>query len=204
MKKALSIVFGLGGILCLLGLWLLGGSPRERMGSTARRDVGPATAVSGLGEPISVGTPGVVYEDKGRLELVKRVAIAEIQLDHEVIEQPVRINFGDAPTVKFVLKDKGGPKSLAHPSASVFHGDDQALKVPVLDDGDGTYEVAFTPTGPGQFNVVLDDGGTRVAPKKIGVVGVAGDPGASTDQDFLSVDPRSPSRWRTGGRASRR
>ena len=67
MKKALSIVFGLGGILCLLGLWLLGGSPRERMGSTARRDVGPATAVSGLGEPISVGTPGVVYEDKFKL-----------------------------------------------------------------------------------------------------------------------------------------
>jgi hypothetical protein len=75
--------------------------------------------------------------------------------------------------------------------------------VPVLDAGGGEYEVAFTPTGPGQFQVVLDDGGVPVASKKIGVVGVAGAPGQSADADFLSIDPRQP-RMRTAGRASRR
>jgi hypothetical protein len=200
MKKALSIVFGLGGIVCLLGLWFLGASPRARMESAHGSRSPAATAVSGLGYSTSNDAPGVVHEDKGRLELVKRVAIAEVRLDREIIEQPVRINFGDAPTVKFVLHDK----SLAHPSASVLHGNDAARQVPVLDAGDGNYEVPFTPTGPGLFNVVLNDSGTPVASKRIGVVGVAGAPGESTDQDFLSVDPRSPSRWRTGGRASRR
>jgi hypothetical protein len=135
----------------------------------------------------------------GRLDLVKRVAIPEVQLAREVIEPPVRVKFGDAPTIKFSLKDK----VLAHPSASVFHGNDDVLHVPVLDAGGGEYEVAFTPTGPGQFQVVLDDGGTPVASKKIGVVGVAGAPGQSSDADFLSVDPRAP-RMRTAGRGSRR
>jgi hypothetical protein len=195
MRKACSIVFGLGGILCLLGLWFLKAYPRAvSAGDRAAHAGTPSIAASGLGGSTYRDTPGVVHQDMGRLELVRRVAIPEVQLAHEVVEPPVRVNFGDAPTIKFSLKDK----VLAHPSASVFHGNDDVLHVPVLE-----YEVAFTPTGPGQFQVVLDDGGTPVASKRIGVVGVAGAPGQSSDADFLSVDPREP-RMRTAGRASRR
>jgi hypothetical protein len=159
----------------------------------------PVTA-STVGGSTSFDTPGVVREDKGRLELVNRVVIPEVQLAREVtMEPPVRVKFGDAPTVRFAL----GDKVVAHPSASVFHGNDDVLQVPVLDAGDGVYEVAFTPTGPGQFNVVLNDGGVPIARKRVGVVGVAGAPGESADANFLSVDPRQP-RMRSAGRASRR
>jgi hypothetical protein len=200
MRKACSILFGLGGILGLLGLWFLKSDPRAvSAADRAAHAASPSIAASGLGDSTYPDTPGVVHQDMGRLEVVQRVAIPEVQLAHEVVDPPVRVNFGDAPTIKFSLKDK----VLAHPSASVFHGNDDVLHVPVLDAGDGDYEVAFTPTGPGQFQVVLDDGGTRVASKRIGVVGVAGAPGQSSDADFLSVDPREP-RMRTAGRASLR
>jgi hypothetical protein len=142
----------------------------------------------------------------GRLELVRRVVIPDVQLAPEVVaDPPVHVKFGDAPTVKFVLRDKasGSAKPVANPSASVFHGSDPVLQVPVLDAGDGVYEVAFTPTGPGQFNVVLNDGALPIASRKIGVVGVAGDPGKSADANFLAVDPRE-ARMRTGARARRR
>jgi hypothetical protein len=200
MRKACSIVFGLGGILCLLGLWYLKGDPRTvSAADTAAHARSLSIAASGLGDSTFPETAAVVHQDMGRLELVKRVAIPEVQLAHEIVEPPVRVKFGDAPTITFAVKDR----VVAHPSASVFHGKDEVLQVPVLDVGDGVFEVAFTPTGPGQFQVVLNDAGTPVATKTIGVVGVAGAPGQSSDADFLSVDPREP-RMRTAGRASRR
>ena len=61
----------------------------------------------------------------------------------------------------------------------------------------------FTPNAPGRFEVALADGSVPVDTKRVGVVGVAGAPGDSTDADFLSVDPRAP-RTRTGGKASLR
>jgi hypothetical protein len=153
-----------------------------------------------VGGSTSFDTPGVVREDSGRLELVNRVVIPEVQLAREVMmEPPIRVKFGEAPTLRFAL----GDKAVVNPSASVFHGSDPVLQLPVLNEGDGNYDVAFTPTGPGQYNVVLNDGGAPIASKRVGVVGVAGAPGQSADADFLSVDPRQP-RMRTSGRASRR
>jgi hypothetical protein len=199
-RKACLVVFGLASVI-LLGFQFLKGEQRVGEPAGRARVASPPGTASAVGDSTSSYTPpGVIREDMGRLEIVNRVVIPEVQLAREVMmEPPLRVKFGDAPTVKFTL----GDRAVAHPSASVFHGNDPTLQVPVLDAGDGTYEVAFTPTGPGQFNVVLNDGGVPVASKKVGVVGVAGAPGDGTDADFLSVDPREP-RMRTAGRASRR
>jgi hypothetical protein len=200
MKRAWSIVLGLAGVIGLLGFWFLRGESRvSEPGGTARLASQPVTA-STVGGSTSFDAPGVVRQDMGRLELVNRVVIPEVQLAREVMmEPPIRVKFGEAPTLRFAL----GDKAVINPSASVFHGNDPVLQLPVLNEGDGNYDVAFTATGPGQFNVVLNDGGVPIASKRVGVVGVAGAPGQSADQDFLSVDPRQP-RMRTAGRASRR
>jgi len=151
------------------------------------------------------GPARIVAEDKGRIELVPRVAIPIVSLARETVpEPPVRIDFGKTATVKFAVHDgEGLPRRLAHPSAKVAHGDDPPVDLPVVDAGDGRYDVPFTPAGPGRFEVALADGGVTVDTKRVGVVGVAGAPGDSTDADFLSVDPRAP-RTRTGGKASLR
>jgi hypothetical protein len=201
MRRALSIVFGVGGVICVLGLWFLKSDPRGGDAADGAARVGNSPiAVSGLAGTSTSTSLYVIHEDMGHLELVRRVAVPEVQLAREVlVEPPVRVAFGDAPTLRFALGDKG----VVNPSASVFHGSDPVLQVPVLDEGDGVYDVAFTPIGPGQYNVVLNDGGLPVASKRVGVVGVAGDPGRNVDSNFLSVDPRQP-RSRAGGKGRRR
>jgi len=175
------------------------------------RSRAPAGAASGAVLPVELaavaddGPVRVIAEDKGRIELVPRVAIPVVSLARETApESPLHVTFGKTATVKFAVHDDDGlPRKLAHPSAKLAHGDDPPTDLPVVDAGDGKYDVPFTPPGPGRFDVVLADGGMAVDSKRVGVVGVAGAPGDSTDADFLSVDPRSP-RTRTGGKASLR
>jgi|1185.fasta_scaffold529395_2 hypothetical protein len=144
------------------------------------------------------GSPGVVHEDKGRLELVRRVTLPEIQPVKEVAPElpvaSVHIKVGESANLHFELRKSG--RSL---SASVSHRNDPAEELPVIDKGDGTYDVPITPEGPGRFDVVISEGGVPVATRRVGVVGVAGAPAQEGDPDFLSVDPRSP-RMRTSGR----
>jgi len=172
---------------------------------------GPATPAGGAAIPVEVAAIAadeparVIVEDKGRIEHVPRVVVPVVALVRETIpEPPVHVNLGGTATVKFAVLDENGvPRKLAHPSAKVAHGDDPAVDLPIVDAGDGKYDVAFTPAGPGRFDVVLADGSMPVDRKRVGVVGVAGAPGDPTDADFLSVDPRSP-RTRTGGKESAR
>jgi hypothetical protein len=170
-----------------------------------------ASPIPVAGTPAEVGTfaasgpARVVAEDKGRLELVHRVVVPEVSLARETVpEPPLHANFGGTATVRFAVHDEGGlPRKLAHPSAKAAHGDDPPVDLPVVDAGDGRYEVPFRPNRPGRFDIVLADGGVPVDTRRVGVVGVAGAPGDSTDADFLSVDPRAP-RTRTGGKSSLR
>ena len=167
-----------------------------------------SSPVPGAATPVEtsdLGPARVIVEDKGRIEVVPRVAIPVVSLARETVpEPPVRATFGGTAIVKFAVHDQDGlPRKLAHPSAKVAHGDDPPVDLPVVDAGDGKYEVPFTPKAPGRFDVALADGSVPVDTKHVGVVGVAGAPGDSTDADFLSVDPRA-SRTRTGGKTSRR
>jgi hypothetical protein len=200
-RNAYLVLFGVTALTCLAGVLLL-----ERDLPEAERATAARTSTSSFApDSAQLPPPTVIYEDKGQLPIVRRVAIPEVSVAREVIpEPPLRVNFGASSTLEFRLRDKdGSPLRLVKPSASALHGTDAPLDLPVVDAGNGVYDVPFAPNAPGRFEVVLNDRGVPVATKKVGVVGVAGAPGDGTDPDFLSVDPRSP-RMRTSGRSSLR
>jgi hypothetical protein len=198
-RTAYLVLFAVAAVTCVAGFLFL-----ERDLPAAEEASAPATS-SVPPETAALPPPTVVYEDKGHLEIVRHVTIEEVPVAREVVpEPPVHVKFGASSTLEFRLRNKhGSPLRLVKPSASVLHGTDAPLEVPVVDAGNGVYDVPFAPGAPGRFEVVLNDGGVPVATKKVGVVGVAGAPGDGTDPDFLSVDPRSP-RMRTSGRFSLR
>jgi len=199
LQGAYIVLFVIAGITCVTGILFL------RSGLWTAEPASPAASTASvLPGSTPLAPPATVYEEKGRLPIVNRVAMPQAPVVREVApEPPVHVSFGSPASVRFALRDSGAPIRIARPSATAFHGTDAPLDLRVADKGDGVYEVSFAPGAPGRFEIVLSDGGTPVATRKVGVVGVAGSPGDSTDADFLSVDPREP-RMRTSGRASRR
>jgi hypothetical protein len=192
----IRISLAMAGATCLAAILFL------RSGARTAEPASPAASTTTvLSETAPLAPPAIVYEDKGRLPVVNRVAVPRPAVVREVApEAAVRAIFGSPATIKFALRDAG---RLRRPTAMALHGSDAPIDLRVVDEGDGVYEVPFAPGAPGRFEIVLGDGGTPVATRGVGVVGVAGAPGDSTDADFLSVDPREP-RMRTSGRASLR
>ncbi len=119
----------------------------------------------------------------------------------------LHINLGETAMLKFVARDPASQRPVAPKAvitASVSNGRDPEQPLEVHEDGDGNYEVPFTPHGPGEFNVVLSADGVPTGSHKIGVIGAAGRIDAVVDNvDPLSVDPRD-FRARTGGQFHRR
>jgi hypothetical protein len=196
LHGAYLVLLAIASVTCLAGILFLRSGPR-----IAEPAIPAASTASALPGPSPLDPPAAVYEDKGRLPVVNRVKPPEAPVVREVAPEPaVRVSFGTPATLEFALGDS---VRLARPSATAFHGNDAPVDLRVADKGDGAYDVAFAPSAPGRFEIVLSDGGTPVATRRVGVVGVAGAPGDSTDADFLSVDPREP-RMRTSGKASPR
>lgn len=104
----------------------------------------------------------------------------------------LRANQEQTTRLRFALHDRiaGFAAPGAALSASVFHGTDPELRLPVEQVDDGVFEVPFTPHGPGQFNVVLSLNGVPVGSGKVGVVGAVGARGDRALLDPLSaLDP---------------
>jgi hypothetical protein len=178
----------------------------------AEESAGSTSVVPVVGPPPSqvfaAPVPLAVAEDRGHLEMVRAppTALLPATIVEPLFEPDARVKIGEKAKLRFAARDRasGTPESLDRLSASVFRGNDPELRLPVKEVENGVYEVGFTPHGPGQFNVVLNQNGVAVGSQKVGAVGVAGaaagvDPGG----DPLSVDPRVY-RARTAGRGRRR
>jgi len=154
----------------------------------------------------TVAAPVPVREDKGRLQIVDRPRILPVPptVVEPLFEPDARVKIGETTKLRFAVRDRASavPESLDDVSASVRHGNDPEVKLPVQEVDNGVYEVPFTPHGPGQFTIVLSENGAQVSSRSVGAAGVAGAPDGA-DADELSVDPRSY-RARTGARGGRR
>jgi hypothetical protein len=106
-----------------------------------------------------------------------------------------RLEPGKAARLRFRARHGGSasPASGADLSVSLFHGRDPELRLAASEVGDGVYEVAFTPAGPGQYRLVVNAGGAPIgspAPVKLGVVGaVGGGDEVVDDSQLVDVDP---------------
>ena len=191
---------GVASVVCLVAIqWFQRDPPAEERESAA-------TLV-----PVAQArefAPSIVPEGRGQIEIVrpaKTEDLPPVQVQ-PLFDGDMRVNANETAKLKFAARDRasGRPVSGARVSASVRHGDDpeQSLKVDEVEDG--VFQVELTPRGPGRFNVMLNMDGVVVASQRVGVVGVAGAPGAQTDVvDPLSVDP-TQFRARTPGRSRRR
>jgi hypothetical protein len=163
-------------------------------------------SVSGVSPPVEA--PTVIQQDQGRIEMV-RTPMPEVlppMVVQPLFEAGTRVKINETAKLQFAVHDRatGRPESDANLSATVFHGNDPQLRLPVEEVDQGVYEVPFIPRGPGQFNVVLSKDGVPIGSQRVGVVGVAGAPNSKVDIiDPLSVDPRQY-RARTAGRGRRR
>jgi hypothetical protein len=171
-----------------------------------------ATNASGMAAPgaadlLPAPMPMPVREDQGRLEIVRLPTAAALPKTtiEPLFEPDARVKIGETAKLRFAVRDRasGAPDSLDHVSASVRHGNDPELTLPVEEVDHGVYEVPFTPHGPGQFTIVLSQDGNPLGSRKVGAAGVAGAPSGVDAVDPLSVDPRGY-RARTGARARRR
>jgi hypothetical protein len=192
-------------VVCLVALLLLG----RRTDSRPAEGPAPtvlATSVAQMPEsPMAqLAPPTIVVHDSGRLPVVHPPRELPPMVVEPLFEPDARVKIGEPAKLRFAVRDRasGLPESLDDVSASVFHGNDPERKVPVEEVDNGVYEVPFTATGPGQFNIVLSENGTPVGSRKVGVAGVAGTHALDTF-DPLSVDPREY-RARTGARGRRR
>jgi hypothetical protein len=174
-------------------------------------EAGSATALAAAAAARFDGFDGApapvpVREDKGRLPIVERPRMAPLppMVVEPLFDPDARVKIGEPTKLRFAVRDRASalPESLDDVSASVRHGNDPEMKLPVQEVDNGVYEVPFTPHGPGQFTIVLSENGTPVGSRSVGAAGVAGAQ-ANADPDFLSVDPREY-RARTGGRGGRR
>jgi hypothetical protein len=159
----------------------------------------------GFGE---VAAPVPVREDKGRLQIVDAPRMAKVPTTavEPLFEPDARVKIGETTKLRFAVRDRASdlPESLDAVSASVRHGNDPEMKLPVQEVDNGVYEVPFTPHGPGQFTIVLNENGNPVGSRSVGAAGVAGASGNVDDVDpLLSVDPVAY-RARTGARGGRR
>jgi hypothetical protein len=150
--------------------------------------------------------PVPVLEDKGRLQIVERPRLAPVPptVVEPLFEPDARVKIGETTKLRFAVRDRAStlPESLDNVTASVRHGNDPELQLPVEEVDNGVYQVPFTPHGPGQFTIVLSDNGAPIGSRSVGAAGVTG-AAANPDPDFLSVDPHEY-RARTGARGGRR
>jgi len=168
----------------------------------------PAVAAPSLSDGFGdIAAPVPVREDKGRLQIVDRPRLLPVPATvvEPLFEPDARVNIGETTKLRFAVRDRASqlPESLDEVSASVRHGKDPEVKLPVQEVDNGVYEVPFTPHGPGQFTIVLNQNGNPVGSRSVGASGVTG---ATADADvdpLLSVDPVAY-RARTGGRGGRR
>jgi hypothetical protein len=150
--------------------------------------------------------PAVIEEYQGAIPQQKHRT--PVELPPTVIQPLVggtaRAVIGEKNKIRFQAKDRksGLPETLTNVSVEVMHGKNVVAKLPVEEVDNGVYEVAFTPPGPGVYNMVLSANGTQVGSQRVGVPGVAG--GGKNDSntfDPINADPRvyyskTPSRSR--------
>jgi hypothetical protein len=208
VKKLWLPAVTLVGVLILAVVALSWGKRRD----APTEEVAPPTTAAVLADPSpsdgfgGFAAPSPVREDKGRLQIVERPRLAPLPptVVEPLFEPDARVKIGETTKLRFAVRDRASalPESLDDVTASVRHGNDPELKLPVEEVDNGVYEVPFTPHGPGQFTIVLSENGNPVGSRSVGAAGVAGAT-ATPDADFLSVDPREY-RARTGGRGGRR
>jgi hypothetical protein len=202
------IVFGL---LCLVGVYFLtsngdqGSSdePATVAGSSLTLDA-PA-APRALASAWARNAPAVVREDKGHLQIVQAPQFdfqPLVGADPSLGGSETHVDLGESTKLRFAARDKTGSQKVGKVTASVSHGTDPVQVLEVEKVAEGVFEVPFTPTGPGQFNVVLSVDGAPAGFERVGVVGAVGASNGKTDGDLMAVDPfqfhaRTPGRART-------
>ncbi|MFL5375977.1 MAG: hypothetical protein ACJ78T_18405 [Myxococcales bacterium] len=211
MKKLWLPAVTLLGVLILAVVALSSGrrdvsAGEDSPAATANTPEAAAPSLSdGFGE---VAAPVPVREDKGRLQIVDRPRMAKVPTTavEPLFEPDARVKIGETTKLRFAVRDRGSelPESLDQVSASVRHGKDPEMNLPVQEVDNGVYEVPFTPHGPGQFTIILSENGNPVGSRSVGAAGVAGASANVDDVDpLLSVDPIAY-RARTGARGGRR
>lgn len=198
MKRFL---FGAGvlGASALLGLFafiFLSSDP-----PAADAPEGPASAarLSGIAFGASPSRPplqpAVVTEDRGPAQIYQPLRAPEPQspmVAQPLFETNARIKLGETTNLKFSVRDRatGHAVSGSVISASVKDDINPATPLKVEEVDDGVFEVPFTATGPGQFQIVLSMDGLPVGSGKVGVVGAAGSLDGQTEVAGLPNDPR--------------
>jgi hypothetical protein len=127
-RRAYLVVIGL--LLWLVGIHALrGGQPAEE----------PAT-IAGLSPPMPgpLDRPAVVFEDKGRIEILEKVRIERVRAANIEVqplsESDARVKLGETAKLKFAARDRISrvPESGANVSVSVFHGDDPPRRLTLM------------------------------------------------------------------------
>lgn len=208
-RPAYLIVFGL---LCLVGIYFLRSSGDQDSPAQPATiaglapDLAAPTTPRALANGRALGAPAVMAEDKGHLEIVQAP-----QFDFQplvdadtTVGSEARAELGESTKLRFAARDKAGSqKAGGKVTASVSHGTDPVQQLEVERVAEGVFDVPFTPSGPGQFNVVLSVDGAPVGSERVGVAGAVGASNGKTDVDPLATDPVQVS-TRKGGRGRRR
>jgi len=204
LKKLLLPAVALAA-LAMLGLVALSLQWRDR---GAAEGPAPTTAAAGVAGSAWAGANAQqpvlvpVAENQGRIQIVPPPRLAPLPptVVEPLFAPDARVKIGETAKLRFAAHDRasGLPESLDHLSATVSHGKDPELKLPVEEVENGVYQVPFNPHGPGQFTIVLSQDGIPVSSRKVGVAGVAGTAGGDA-VDPLDEDPRVY-RARTSGK----
>jgi hypothetical protein len=188
-----KIVVALAVAASLAAIYLVKNGGESAPSSSGAPAVNAAGVVTGR-------RPGIVFEDRGHFQAYQSATIEAIAENEQIVEQ--RVPMGDTENLVFNVRERGSrsPRTGAHLRAQAYRGHDAPVDLPVKEDGKGKYEVAFTAQGPGQFNVVLSEGGIPIGSRKVGVVGAVGADSSLTDP--LKLDEADPQtfRARTPGR----
>jgi len=194
--KIFAILIGFVVVASLLGLVAM------RVLSGHRPVEDGLALTSAIPEPPPPPSP-VVPEQGSHFEVVRpKVDPLPPTVAEPLFDPDARIKIGETANLKFAATDRvsGKPVSGAVVTATVSRAGGPPAPLKAEEVEDGVFQVAFTPTGPGQFEIGLNVDGVPAGSRKVGVVGVAGDPKGKVDViDPLSIDPREW-RARTAGR----
>lgn len=190
MKK---ILVGVAVVLCVGTYWYLqdGGATEKSQTET------PAVSAAGVAAPEPLGGTKT-FEDRG----VAHGAAPALFEAPTPPGQEVRLGLGDTTTIKFNQPRAHSGMGVGHMTAKAFRAQDKPIELAVNKTEKG-FEVPFTPVGPGQFNVVLNEDGSPVGAQLVGVVGAVGAADLTDPNKLFDADPME-FRARTPGRISSR
>jgi hypothetical protein len=188
-----KILVGFAVVVALGTYWLLRSddAPEKSQPET------PAVSAAGVAAPEPL-PPGRTFDYRG----APREAAPAIFEAPTPPGQEVRLGLGDSTNIKFNQPRAHTGMGVGHMTAKAFRGQDKPIELEVKKTEKG-FEVPFTPQGPGQFNVVLNENETPVGAQLVGVVGAVGAADLTDPNKLFEADPME-FRARTPGRMTSR